>query len=394
MNILAFTSIFSALLFVCSYLVRLGNYFQFAELVTFSFFLFFIASNILLLYVRRAHIKFALNIADLLAVFLFASSVASLLYAGPTNASILYFGQLTVYGILPYLILRLVPREPSEFRYIFLSAALILLLSLFLLAFVLGVAESFTRFRLGGEIINPVGIGSTYLILSLLLLGATHYANTNFASFCYLILLLLSFSMLLLSGARSSILAMLLIAVFGFFINSKASFRKVFLVLITAIFIVKIVDFSLIDQAYFIRYIDIFTADALDSGSIGSRVELFLLSTTLIADNVIFGIGLYGLQSLTNGDYPHNLILEVLLSFGMPVGLLIILLIALSVVSPYKYFRTRQNDPALILLYVLIAILIVKMFSFNLAQLKDMFVFLGLLVSFTADKIKIKVRPV
>ena len=394
MNILAFTSIFSACLFVCSYLIRLGNYFPFAELITFSFFSFFIFSNILLLYVRRAHFKVVPNIADLLVFILFVSAVPSLVYAGPTNAGILYFGQLTVYGILPYLILRLVPRESSEFRFFFVSAALILLLSVFLLAFVLGVTESFARFRLGGEIINPVGVGAIYLILSLFLFGAAYYANTRFVSFCYTILFLVSLSMLVLSGSRSSILAMLLMAFIGFFIKSKTSFLKLFLVLVTAIFLVTIADFSLIDEAYFIRYTDLFSADAFDSGSVGARVELFSLSKGLIADNPTFGLGLYGFQLVTNGDYPHNLIVEVLISFGVPLGLLIILLIALSVATPYKYFRTRKNDPRLVLFFVLIAILIVKMFSFNLAQMKDFFVFLGFLISFTSDKNKFQLRPV
>ena len=394
MNILAFSSLFSTLLFICSYLIRLGNYYSFAEFITFSFFLFFIFSNILLLYFRRAHVKVVPNIADLLVFSLVVLALLSLIYAGPTNDGFLYLGQLIIYGILPYVILRLVPRESSECRYLFWSAALLLILSVFILSFVIGFADLFVRFRLGGEIINPVGVGSIYLILSLFMLGAMYYANTGSSRFCYAILLLVSASMVFLSCSRSSIMAMLLVAVFGFMTKSKISLLKTCLVLTTATFLVNTFQFSEIDTDIFARYTKVFSGDIFVSGSGSERINLYSLSVNMIAENPISGIGLYGFQSVTGGLYPHNLFLEILLSFGIPFGSLIIMLMILSVASPYNYLKIRQNDPRLTLVFILVAILMVKMLSFNIAQLKDFLIILGLLVSFTSEKNKIKLRSV
>ena len=70
--------------------------------------------------------------------------------------------------------------------------------------------------------------------------------------------------------------------------------------------------------------------DTLSSGEFSARIGLYLLSLETLNDNprcLAFGCGITYFQAyngLSSGLYPHNIILELLISFGLPFTLLAI----------------------------------------------------------------------
>lgn len=76
------------------------------------------------------------------------------------------------------------------------------------------------------------------------------------------------------------------------------------------------------------------------------RDRIYAKTIEVIANNPLFGVGLYGdrfhLTDVIKYGYPHNMVLEVLASFGIIPGL--VLLLCLSVVVIKRLFKARNED--------------------------------------------------
>lgn len=79
------------------------------------------------------------------------------------------------------------------------------------------------------------------------------------------------------------------------------------------------------------------------------RELLYLHSIELIIDNPLFGVGFFVDRYYLDGTYPHNLILELFLHFGIPLGLF--LFIGFFFYS--IYILSSKNDSEFKLIYML-----------------------------------------
>ena len=64
----------------------------------------------------------------------------------------------------------------------------------------------------------------------------------------------------------------------------------------------------------------------------------------ILNDNPIMGIGLWGDRVVLQGAYCHNIFLEILLNFGYPIGILIILFSAFCLINLFFKFRGLFRD--------------------------------------------------
>lgn len=66
--------------------------------------------------------------------------------------------------------------------------------------------------------------------------------------------------------------------------------------------------------------------DESDAGSVNARSEMLQQGLDLIMVNPLMGTGFGGWQQATNSEfnYPHNVLLEIFVEFGIPIGILVI----------------------------------------------------------------------
>lgn len=180
--------------------------------------------------------------------------------------------------------------------------------------------------RLGFERLNPISI-ALYLGAGIIIA-----ANSNIKIFIKLIHIFLSLYLMILSGSRGPLLALLL-CLFMFFLFRSSTKVKIALGGVFLFFI-----------AVFIRFVQdiIAIAPALarfnptsDAGymSVGIRLEQYMSAIDIFTDNIFFG---GSLLEQAHNYYPHNLFLELAMSTGL-VGIIIVLLLAsFTVIKAWK----------------------------------------------------------
>jgi len=72
------------------------------------------------------------------------------------------------------------------------------------------------------------------------------------------------------------------------------------------------------------------------------RMELYIESLELILDKPIFGYGVLGERSYFEGNYPHNIFLEIILHFGVFIGGAILIYILIGSIKKFIYLRDQR----------------------------------------------------
>lgn len=117
------------------------------------------------------------------------------------------------------------------------------------------------------------------------------------------------------------------------------------------------------------------------------RLEIYKVSVKLIGEHPVFGTGIFADRLLITegvgfpikgfmGNYPHNFILEMLLQFGIPVGLVVLLLIAYFCWQ--GMFHTLDMDMWWIYLYAIGFGIGSMMLSFPFTDSMELMVLLGM----------------
>ncbi|QKI89776.1 O-antigen ligase family protein [Thiomicrorhabdus xiamenensis] len=356
--------------FASSYFLKIGNFYSMSFFITFVFFIFFtIFSLVFVFEVRNFRLSFMYE--DLFPYFIFVVSWFWLLLTDVNKDSIFFLVQLTVYSVVPYFLIRAAMNNVFDkvffFKMLSYASLLVLVIGIFHSLFVVGIEELLIRARLGGELINPVGLASIFFILIVFMtLGMV---DTSFIKFTILFLsIILLLTLLYLTGSRASMLAALTFFLILLITSSKRMFLVGMLITVLVSFILFLLDVSALNERY---------SNPLESGSVLERVELYAIAIDMVSVKPFVGWGTYAYQNYTEGSYPHNLMLELFVSFGV-LGLSFFILLVLLVL-----FRicTQKNIYLRIFLSSIFSVLLIKMFSFNLAQLKDVFILLSLYAS-------------
>lgn len=226
-----------------------------------------------------------------------------------------------MYGLLPFFLTISITDFSTANRYFYYSAVALFVVSVFAL---LVVTIEGNRSNL--EYSMPYGNALTFSAI-IIFSSAFKYNNKKlfivFAIECLLIIMVGS------RGPILSLVAFLFLYLFFYWRpekrHRKTLFLSGFLLLIVAI-IYNVNSFILLIQSmiekigFHSRTIDLFLSSNIDN--ISGRDIIYQKCLEYISAHPFIGIGIEGLQG--NGYLhwsPHNLLLELLLSFGIPLGL-------------------------------------------------------------------------
>lgn len=352
-------------MFLSSFLLKFGATDIAGFAVTFFIFLLFVSSFVFC----GTNEFFKMNVIDVL-VFIYSIIVCGSFFW--SEAGYLEFGyvvQYLLYSFLPYFVVRIFFFEIDNFL---LACAASVVFVLFLMLFIFNSpVELFVNNRLGSEDLNPIALGYNAGILFLLI----SFSVLSDRQTSYIVTMLLSlFSVallvvILLTGSRSCMLTLFLLLLPYLF--RQYGFKSLFLCLFVFYVVWFILTFFSTDFLFY-RFENIG-----ESESVTERFDAYKLGVELISDNPVFGVGVAGFDRVF-GLYPHNIIIENTVSFGF-VGFLFSLSVVLF--SIYLYIKNiwyNNNKEASLLSILLLFSVVVKLSSFNLANYKDMFIFIAI----------------
>jgi hypothetical protein len=261
-------------------------------------------------------------------------------FSGLNNLTVYEYLLYSVGSVLiPSLALSFI--KPSELNnkildLLIYSFVIVLLINLYVIFRFIG--DISTDLRLSSETINPITIGHLGVTLTILAswrLSET-LINTLIKKILNIIYLVVGLSSIFISGSRSPILSMA-IAILLFMFFKKISIKSIFFIIS---FLISAYLYSLNFNALNRRL----EADAFFSDR--SRELLFNESIKLIQNNFFLGAGIEPL-----GSYPHNLILESFLMFGILSGFSIIFIILFTLKSALKIYYYKRDKFWIVLIY-------------------------------------------
>lgn len=215
----------------------------------------------------------------------------------------------------------------------------------------------------------------------------------------YLCISLIEIISIILFGSRGALISIAFFLILKFILNEKNLIKKIsviFIILITLIIIyfnfdrlgMVILEY-LAEKGYYSRTLYLLFSNRItyDSG----RFEIFKYYLNLVKQKPFLGWGVLG-GWIKKGSGPHNMLIEVLLAFGVIVGGLINLLLLLSQFRIFFVKDKKTRD----LLAIYMSICIVLFFvSGNVLQKPNLFIFLVLVLSsFNHRKRKIDIGGV
>lgn len=249
----------------------------------------------------------------------------------------------------------------------------------------------------------------TYLLLTASSFGINYddmvYAYTICFFVCFLIavhkkhdmfFILIGTVCVFIAGTRGPLVCIIIAALLKHFIMKKRA-KKVggfvvagvatLLVVITDSFgflINKFGDFLASLGFTDLRIIDYFNAGDLSDSS--GRSDLYKDVIGGIFKKPFFGYGLGGDRIIVGGDriildqeerYSHNIILEILASFGIFIGVVFIILLA---VAFFKSMYSKSRHMQMLSITFFSAVIIQLMFSSTMLNSKALFVFIGMYI--------------
>lgn len=243
-------------------------------------------------------------------------------------------------------------------------------------------------------LINRINIGSYSMALSYYLLIPSLfylYKFYNFFSLKYLILFIVSIVAILLIGARGPVLCIAVYTIIYLLNNIKGKIDTKKLVIYVVILMLLFISLM------FFRILLSFLNDILERLNIYSRTvyillnnlthlsgrdELYLNALQLIKQNPILGIGITGDRYYLD-MYVHNLFLEIILNFGVVMGLSIIIILTGIIVK--TIFLTEKELSNILLIFFCLSI-VPLMISGTYLNFAWFWIYLGMILKLAIKK--------
>ncbi|MCO4182530.1 O-antigen ligase family protein [Proteus terrae] len=236
--------------------------------------------------------------------------------------------------------------------------------------------NSLTRFGL--DKLNPISLGKAAgacAIISMFVLSYKKITKINY--FCTLVALVVSVLILFLSGSRGALLSFIIVCCIA--LLKKFSLTRVVFgsgILVFVVFSVNAImsmlwsDFSLVER--------ISKTGGDEDQSANIRYQLYNNSLEQFYNSPLFGD--YSVER-EYMFYPHNVILELLMSIGVFGAIIFVFIVAYSVFCNIK--NDFDNKSLLSVLWGLLTFyLVISMFSGSLFLSVELWVFLIISVSF------------
>lgn len=183
------------------------------------------------------------------------------------------------------------------------------------------------------------------------------------------------------SGTKGVMVAIVLSI--GIFIAIHNNFKKGLLIAILSIlsvlFIIQIFSFENI--TVFIRFIELKEEGVGYGTSTGVRILYFLTALQIFPDNFFLGLGTSGFL-LEFGDYPHNMLLEFLIDYGILGLLSLILILFTNFKFSYNILRAKHfNYQYYCIIVIWLFLFIHTMFSGDITRNALFWIFTGVMIS-------------
>lgn len=353
--------------FLISYLAKLGDFFSFSGLITPFVFCFLIS---IFFFLKKEKIK--INIFDIFLIFAVFYSLLSVFFNEITSGHFLLLMQFNILAVGSYFILRFIAIDNHEMKLLFRLISIIFLGSIFFVfLFIPAGVLIGSDLRLGGDYFNAVGLGySSLMVLGSSVCGLFYLGEKKML---WKTIMVISF-----------ILALIIIFLSG----SRGSFGTAIIMLIL-LFLRKYIELSVLKKIsillilvapviYFFDYIELGNFRVFNfsiNDSVLVRFSLYEEAFNAISEAPLLGNGFSEFQYI-NG-YPHNILLELVLYFGV-VGLLFSYLILASLFYiPYKIIF-EKNQTKLVFFIIILLMLIPKFVSTNIGMSKELLIFLSI----------------
>lgn len=354
--------------FLVSYIAKLGDFFSFSSLITPFVFCVLIS---IFFFLKKEKIK--INVFDIFLIFAVFYSLFSVFFNEITSAHFMLLMQFNLLSVGSYFILRFIAIDNHDMKILFRFISIIFLSSLFFvyLFFPAGALIG-QNFRLGGNYFNSVGLGySALMVLGSSICGLLYVGEKKVL---WKIILIFSFIsaliIIFLSGSRGPFgtvaIVLMLLFLRKYLVLSALKKISILLILIASV----IYFFNDIGHSNF-RALNFFYINA----SVLERLSLYEKAFSTISDAPLLGNGFSEFQYI-NG-YPHNIILELVLYFGV-VGLLFSYLIIASLVYMPIRIIFEKNDTKVLFFIIILLMLIPKFASTNIGMSKELLIFLSI----------------
>lgn len=238
-----------------------------------------------------------------------------------------------------------------------------------------------------------IGVGYTdssymtisYNMLPFACIASFYSSNKKVNSFLTKLIVILSFFIIFISGARGAMICSLFFfALLLLFKKMKPLIKCLLVTVVLLIFILIVSGFAKEILAFFLNNSNTYSRTIMKmlDGSFfvsSGRNEIYSTLWQGVLASPFFGYGLWGERVLING-FSHNIILEILSSFGLFFGILIIAYFALLVTMTFLHQKSILLEIRILLLSFLPYGLVSLLFSGSYLNNEWFFALTGLLL--------------
>ncbi|MEY8239270.1 MAG: O-antigen ligase family protein [Cycloclasticus sp.] len=246
-----------------------------------------------------------------------------------------------------------VVRDLDFYRYAPLYVQLFTLITCFIATYIVFFIEGTAGGRLfANERLNPITLGHTGVLLSLTSIWILLQSGKEKVRITYSLLCFFSIAIgviaLGLSASRSPVIA-LIVCSFIMFRGARLNLYHYAALGLGLLIVIFVFDFSkiLTDHGTALSRVFNFSLSVYDTQE-GGRVSLYTEALHQFSESPVFGQSLF----LENGHYPHNVIIDALMSTGIVGFFILIVLIFVSFWNLYLLSKRYELGKWLFVLYV------------------------------------------
>lgn len=202
-----------------------------------------------------------------------------------------------------------------------------------------------------------------------------------------LLITILSILIILILGSRGAILGIVFFIVMKFILNHSIKSYKTLFIYSSAVFatMIFVMNFDKIifrvfqilsDRGIYSRTLYLFTQDTIH---LSGRNYIYEVVINEIVNNPIIGFGIAGDRRVLSGSavYAHNIILEIVGNFGIPIGFVFFMTIILLIAKSIMKRKTLKSE--IILIWLSLGFIHLMVSSSYLIEMK-FWILMGLII--------------
>lgn len=335
---------------IFAYENHLYKYYNYTQIVIFLL-LFLVA--ILILRDKEYFLEFKFNLKRnriilLLIFIMIMSTLLSLLFFNTSSLKIIFIVSLYATNIL--ILFLVIPIYLKNNKFVvdnFIKLYLILITPIIIFGIILFFHDGILGYFLEGKRSGSIYFDSNFFALICALPCVIMFRKNNYRKSMSIVIFILSFSGIIVSGSRGTMLSLVVCLVYYIFVKyqNKKILKKIFLMSI--VIISAIVFLKNINNIPFLR---------LDQGSHG-RSEMIAYTLTKLEESPLFGFGFDSISVvLKDGNFSnsntHNSLVDFAFRYGYPALVLYIIIIIKAFIKSALNKDKMHINLLLILLYI------------------------------------------